>query len=96
VHLTQHAKPDGQTHWSCRTMAAKVGLSPATVQRVWAARGLKPHLVKTFKLSSDPRFEEKLIDVVGLYLSPPDQAIVLCMDEKSSVQAYPGCVPPVC
>jgi transposase len=87
VHLTQHCKPDGQTHWSCRTMAAKVGVSPATVQRVWAARGLKPHLIKTFKLSSDPRFEEKLIDVVGLYLSPPEQAIVLCMDEKSSVQA---------
>lgn len=68
-------------------MAAKVGVSKATVQRVWAARGLKPHLVKTFKLSNDPKFEEKLIDVVGLYLNPPDEAIVLCMDEKSSVQA---------
>jgi transposase len=87
VQLTQHSKPAGQTHWSCRTMAARVGLSPATVQRVWAARGLKPHLVKTFKLSNDPRFEEKLIDVVGLYLAPPDKAIVLCLDEKSSVQA---------
>ena len=87
VDLTKHSKPAGQTHWSCRTMAARVGVSPATVQRVWAARGLKPHLVHTFKLSNDPRFEEKLIDVVGLYLDPPEQAIVLCMDEKSSVQA---------
>src|SRR5664280_2663826 len=87
VELTRNSKPAGQTHWSCRTMAAQVGVSPATVQRVWAARGLKPHLVKTFKLSQDPRFEEKLIDVVGLYLSPPDNAIVLCLDEKSSVQA---------
>ncbi len=87
VELTRTSKPAGQTHWSCRTMAKQVGVSPATVQRVWAARGLKPHLVKTFKLSNDPRFEEKLIDVVGLYLAPPDNAIVLCLDEKSSVQA---------
>ena len=87
VDLTRNSKPAGQTHWSCRTMAARVGVSPATVQRVWSARGLKPHLVHTFKLSNDPRFEEKLIDVVGLYLNPPEQAIVLCMDEKSSVQA---------
>ena len=87
VELTRNCKPAGQTHWSCRTMAAQVGVSPATVQRVWAARGLKPHLVTTFKLSNDPRFEEKLIDVVGLYLAPPDNAIVLCLDEKSSVQA---------
>jgi len=96
VELTLNSTPPGQTHWSCRTMAAHVaGVSPATVQRVWAARGLKPHLVKTFKLSNDPRFEEKLIDVVGLYLNPPDNAIVLCLDwghlplagEKSSVQA---------
>jgi transposase len=87
VELTRNSKPAGQTHWSCRTMAKQVGVSPATVQRVWAARGLKPHLVKTFKLSNDPRFEEKLIDVVGLYLNPPDNALVLCLDEKSSVQA---------
>jgi transposase len=87
VELTRNSKPAGHTHWSCRTMAAQVGVSPATVQRVWAARGLKPHLVTTFKLSNDPRFEEKLIDVVGLYLAPPDNAIVLCLDEKSSVQA---------
>ena len=87
VELTRNSKPAGQTHWSCRTMAAQVGVSPATVQRVWAARGLKPHLLHSFKLSNDPRFEEKLIDVVGLYLAPPDNAIVLCLDEKSSVQA---------
>jgi transposase len=87
VDLTQNSTPDGETHWSTRTMAKRVGVSKDTVQRVWSARGLKPHLVKTFKLSNDPRFEEKLIDVVGLYLNPPDQAIVLCMDEKSSVQA---------
>jgi transposase len=87
VELTRTSTPAGHTHWSCRTMAKQVGVSPATVQRVWAARGLKPHLVKTFKLSNDPRFEEKLIDVVGLYLAPPDNAIVLCLDEKSSVQA---------
>lgn len=87
VEMTRNSTPAGQTHWSCRTMARQAGVSPATVQRVWAARGLKPHLVKTFKLSDDPRFEEKLIDVVGLYLAPPDNAIVLCLDEKSSVQA---------
>lgn len=87
VDLTRNSRPEGQTHWSVRTMAAKVGVSPAQVQRIWAARGLKPHLVDTFKLSNDPRFEEKLIDVVGLYLNPPEKAIVLCMDEKSSIQA---------
>ena len=87
VHLTQNSTPKGETHWSCRTMAATAGVSTSTVQRVWHARGLKPHLVETFKLSNDPRFEEKLIDVVGLYMNPPEKAIVLCMDEKSSVQA---------
>jgi transposase len=87
VRATQETTPPGQTHWSCRTMAKAQGVSPATVQRIWSARGLKPHLVKTFKLSNDPKFEEKLIDVVGLYLNPPDNAVVLCMDEKSSVQA---------
>jgi len=87
IDLTQNSTPEGETHWSTRTMADRVGVSKDTVQRVWSARGLKPHLVKTFKLSNDPRFEEKLIDVVGLYLNPPEQAVVLCMDEKSSVQA---------
>jgi transposase len=68
-------------------MAKAHGVSPATVQRIWSARGLRPHRVETFKLSTDPRFEEKLVDVVGLYLNPPENAIVLCMDEKSQIQA---------
>ena len=87
VDLTQNYRPKGQTHWSCRTMAAAAEVSKSTVQLVWHARGLKPHRVKTFKLSNDPRLEEKLVDVVGLYMSPPEKAIVLCADEKSSVQA---------
>jgi len=87
VHATLHEKPAGQTHWSCRSMARAHGVSPATVQRIWSARGLQPHRVKTFKLSNDKRFEEKLVDVVGLYLNPPDKAVVLCMDEKSQIQA---------
>ena len=87
VQATLHEKPPGQTHWSCRTMAKAQGVSHDTVQRIWSARGLKPHLVKTFKLSNDKRFEEKLIDVVGLYLNPPDKSVVFCMDEKSQIQA---------
>jgi transposase len=87
VRLTQHTKPEGATHWSCRSMAEKAGVSAATVQRIWKARGLKPHLVETYKVSTDERFEEKLVDVVGLYLNPPEQAVVLCMDEKSQIQA---------
>jgi transposase len=87
VHATLHETPVGETHWSCRTMAARAGVSAATVQRIWSARGLQPHRVQTFKLSNDPRFEEKLVDVVGLYLDPPENAIVLCMDEKSQIQA---------
>jgi transposase len=87
VEWTLHSKPEGATHWSCRTMAAASGISPAMVQRIWSARGLQPHRVKTFKLSNDPRFEEKLVDVVGLYLNPPNKAVVLCMDEKSQIQA---------
>ena len=87
VRLTLAETPVGETHWSCRSMAARAGVSPATVQRIWSARGLAPHRVETFKLSNDPRFEEKLVDVVGLYLNPPEGAIVLCMDEKSQIQA---------
>jgi transposase len=87
VRATLHDTPPGETHWSCRSMAAAQGVSPATVQRIWSARGLQPHRVETFKLSHDERFEEKLIDVVGLYLNPPEKAVVLCMDEKSQIQA---------
>jgi len=87
VRLTLHETPPGETHWSCRTMAKRAGVSSSTVQRIWSARGLKPHRVETFKLSNDPRFEEKLVDVVGLYLNPPENAIVLCMDEKSQILA---------
>jgi len=87
VRLTTDTVPHDATHWSCRTMASKVGLSAATVQRIWSAHGLKPHLVGTFKVSRDPDFTDKLIDVVGLYLHPPDKAVVLCVDEKSQVQA---------
>jgi transposase len=87
VHATLHETPPGETHWSCRSMARAHGVSHTTVQKIWAARGLKPHRVKTFKLSQDPRFEEKLADVVGLYLNPPEKAIVLSMDEKSQIQA---------
>ena len=87
VQATTQSRPPGQTHWSCRTMAKAQGVSPATVQRIWDAHGLKPHRVRTFKLSNDPRFSEKLTDVVGLYLNPPEKAIVLCVDEKSQIQA---------
>jgi transposase len=87
VDLTLHSTPEGETHWSCRSMATRAGVSSVSVQRIWSARGLKPHLVKTFTLSGDRYFEEKLIDVVGLYLNPPEQAVVLCMDEKSQIQA---------
>lgn len=73
--------------WSCRTMAEAAGISKATVQRLWAANDIKPHLVRTFKLSSDPHFEEKFWDVIGLYLAPPEKALVLCCDEKSQCQA---------
>ncbi|MGV9713902.1 IS630 family transposase [Gordonia sp. NPDC003424] len=87
VRLTTTTTPPGHTHWSCRTMADQVGVSPATVQRIWSNLGLKPHQVDTFKVSHDPQFEDKLVDVVGLYLNPPEKAIVLCMDEKSQIQA---------
>jgi transposase len=87
VDATLQTKPAGGTHWSCRTMAATQGISKSTVSRIWRSHNLKPHRTKTFKLSRDPKFIEKLTDVVGLYLSPPDQAIVLCVDEKSQIQA---------
>ena len=87
VKLTTESKPKAATHWSTRTMAAELGVSAASVSRHWRAKGLKPHLVRGFKVSRDPKFVEKLEDVVGLYLSPPEHAIVLCCDEKSQVQA---------
>ncbi len=87
VEATLHRKPKGATHWSCRTMAKAHNVSPATVQRIWDAHGLQPHRSETFKLSRDPQFVEKLTDIVGLYLNPPDKAAVLCMDEKSQIQA---------
>ncbi len=87
VQATLHSKPKAATHWSVRTMAAAQGISAATVQRIWHAHGLQPHRVKTFKLSRDKRFVEKLRDVVGLYLNPPEHALVLSIDEKSQIQA---------
>jgi transposase len=79
--------PPNATHWSTRSMGRAVGISRTSVQRIWAEAELKPHLVTTFKVSNDPRFEEKVTDVVGLYMNPPDKALVLCVDEKSQIQA---------
>src|SRR5829696_6586284 len=87
VEMTLHSRPPKGTHWSVRTMAKAVGLSHTTVQRIWQAHELKPHLAKTFKLSTDRCFVEKAQDVVGLYLDPPDKALVLAVDEKSQIQA---------
>src|SRR2546428_11758105 len=80
VDKTTREKPAAATHWSTRAMAAAVGVSEATVRRIWHAHGLKPHLVKTFKVSNDPHFAEKLAAIVGLYLNPPEHAMVLCVD----------------
>lgn len=87
VEATTQTKPRAATHWSCRTLAKQQGVSSATIQRVWDAHGLQPHRTRTFKLSKDKHFLEKLTDVVGLYLNPPDKALVLCVDEKSQIQA---------
>lgn len=87
VQWTTQRKPRNGTHWSTRTLAAELGTSRAMVNRVWQANGLKPHLSRTFKLSNDPRFVEKLTDIVGLYLNPPEHALVLSVDEKSQIQA---------
>ncbi len=84
---TLQTKPTGATHWSTRTMARVQGVSKNTIQRAWQDHGLKPHLSKSFKLSRDPKFLEKLTDVVGVYLTPPQNAVVLCVDEKSQIQA---------
>ena len=87
IETTLNTTPRNATHWSIRTLAVHLGVSIAMVQRVWREHKLQPHRVKTFKLSSDPRFIEKLIDIVGLYLRPPEHALVLCVDEKSQIQA---------
>ena len=87
VDMTLHEKPASGTHWSVRKLAKVVGLSPSSVQRIWAAHGLKPHLTKRFKLSNDKQFVEKVTDVMGLYLDPPDRALVFSVDEKSQIQA---------
>jgi transposase len=87
LDATLQSKPQGQTHWSCRLMAASQGLSKSTISNLWKSHNIKPHRTKTFKLSRDPKFLEKLTDVVGLYLNPPDKAMVLCVDEKSQIQA---------
>jgi len=87
IDTTTQQKPTHATHWSVRTLAAHLSINREMVRRVWNATGLKPHKVRTFKLSNDPQFVEKVIDVVGLYLNPPEHALVLCADEKSQIQA---------
>ena len=87
IRATLQDRPTGQTHWSCRTMANAQGVSKNTINRLWQLHNLKPHLHRTFKLSRDPKFLEKLTDVVGLYLNPPQKAVVICVDEKSQIQA---------
>jgi transposase len=87
VHLTLHEKPPDATHWSVRSMAVRVGIAPSAVHKIWKAHALKPHLTRTFKLSRDPNFVAKVEDIVGLYLNPPDKALVLSVDEKSQIQA---------
>jgi transposase len=87
VHKTLHEKPPNGTHWSIRKMAAASGLSRSSIQRIWQAHQLKPHRVKTFKLSNDKHFAEKVQDIIGLYLNPPDRALVFSVDEKSQIQA---------
>jgi transposase len=87
IEATLHTTPPNATHWSTRTMAKAQNLSEATIRRIWKQHNLKPHLVHTFKLSRDRHFVEKLCDIVGLYLNPPDKSLVLCLDEKSQIQA---------
>jgi transposase len=87
IRRTLEARPEGATHWSLRSMALAAGHPPSTIHRIWRAFGLQPHRQETFKLSTDPLFVEKVRDIVGLYLAPPDRALVLCVDEKSQIQA---------
>ena len=93
---TLESKPANATHWSRASMAKKSGLSRSTIGRIWKDFELKPHLSDGFKLSTDPLFVEKVVDVVGLYHNPPENAVVFCVDEKSQIQANPGCAPSVC
>ncbi len=93
VALTLEEAPQGATHWSTRSMARRAGMSQTAVSRIWRAFGLRPHRAGTFKLSSDPAFVEKVRDIVGLYLAPPDRALVLCVDEKPQIQAAQGTAP---
>src|SRR5512135_3178344 len=85
--------PDGDTHWSTRSMARSAGMSQSAVSRIWRAFGLKPHIIQTWKLSADPQFIDKVRDVVGLYMAPPENALVLCVDEKSQIQALDRTAP---
>jgi hypothetical protein len=87
IRKTTQDTPANATHWSTRTMAEAAGLSEKSVRRIWHKHGLKPHLARTFKVSNDPKFAEKLEAIIGLYLNPPEHAIVLCADEKSQIQA---------
>src|SRR5262249_52716298 len=95
VTLTLEAAPRDATHWSTRAMAARCGLSQSTVSRIWRAFGLQPHRTETFKLSKDPLFIDKVRDIVGLYLDQPEHALVLCVDEKSQIQALDRTQPPL-
>ena len=90
---TLESTPAGATHWSSRSMAQATGLSQSTISRIWRTFGLKPHMVETFKLSTDPQFIEKVRDIVGLYLAPPEHALVLCVDEKTQIQALDRSAP---
>lgn len=87
INLTLHTKPHGSTHWSTRTLAKEVGVSYVTVHRIWKSHRLQPHRGRSFKLSKDPAFNDRVRDVVGLYMNPPDKAVVICMDEKPGIQA---------
>jgi transposase len=87
IEATLHERPNDATHWSTRSLGKHLGVSKSSVQRIWETHNLKPHLVKTFKLSNDPLFVEKLKDVIGLYMNPPENALVFCVDEKSQIQA---------
>ena len=87
IDRTLHTKPQGSTHWSTRTLANEMGVSNYTIQRIWHSHRIQPHRQRSFKLSSDPQFNERVRDVVGLYMNPPDKAIVVCMDEKPCIQA---------